>query len=361
MKRTKNKTGSNDKASVSEQDRARVAETLIPYMRTRGLLTEQDQNREEILFDVKYVKDVFNSVALNDLASTWEGVYRALAKACMIVAAIRGMDLLNSPQTRFTYDETSNELSMPKEWSGIKHKVDGEEYLDSGSAFQPSKNTAPTQAIRSIFDPPSAEEAKRFPLECSTAICAIMYFGVEAAYDLLSGGDQNNFDESRTGQGMILGPLLITQVMLDNELKSVNWSTFTEDLTIDGTNELQTGDLVYFVNYEDYDDTHGENAPWAGEHAIYLGEDFYSGFGVAKLSYKAMINKLISGYNDFNGSKKKGIQEKKVREDEGDMDPKLTVDAKRPGLDKHIKRMKVPDEINDLILDAIKERAHGAA
>jgi hypothetical protein len=110
----------------------------------------------------------------------------------------------------------------------------------------------------------------------------------------------------------------------------------TEEVKVTDIDELIPGDMVYFVNYYDYEKTHeGPEAAWAGEHAIYRGEGKYQGFGSGILKFEDMVELLKSCYN--NQGLKRGASKRNVPERADD-----SITGMRPGLLNRVKRLKQP-------------------
>lgn len=101
--------------------------------------------------------------------------------------------------------------------------------------------------------------------------------------------------------------------------------------------QLIPGDRVYFQNFLEYKTDYGY---WQGEHALYMGrkgsqetgEQLFSGFGAAGLTYDDMIEKLIKKFNDAEKLYRKANKNYKAKHYNKQMTPSEIYGVDDPSL-----------------------------
>ena len=152
----------------------------------------------------------------------------------------------------------------------------------------PSGKT-PSDAIEAIFKDGAGSE-----LECNSMMTAVQYRSVLQAI----GATRFNA-RFPAGAGVVIKPVLVDLSSgsigtdLPNSLKT---EKLYQRVSLSGFAELLPGDWVYFLNVPDYPVKH-PGGFWTGEHAMYLGNDKFSGFGLYGLTNDAIINELLKNYN----------------------------------------------------------------
>jgi hypothetical protein len=149
----------------------------------------------------------------------------------------------------------------------------------------------PSDAIESIFRPGADNR-----LECNSLMVAVQYRAM-----LKTLGAENFNKKFPGGQGIIISPH--HQPPSGVSSHPIWEKHLFKEITISGEKDLLPGDWVYFKNFEDYTAKH-PGGVWAGEHALYMGNGKYQGFGPrtfagGKSLTKAELEKeLCDQYND---------------------------------------------------------------
>ncbi len=143
----------------------------------------------------------------------------------------------------------------------------------------------PSDAIEAIFK--AGAETR---LECNSTMVAIQY---RAMLAMLGAPAFNK--KFPAGAGLIISPHHVPPAGV---AQHPIWSKdLYKELTISGPKDLMPGDWVYFKNIDDYIDRHPGGA-WSGEHALYLGNGMFRGFGVKEQSQADLEAELLRIYND---------------------------------------------------------------
>ncbi|MEN9612116.1 MAG: hypothetical protein RLZZ628_2930 [Bacteroidota bacterium] len=176
--------------------------------------------------------------------------------------------------------------NLPQE-TAFKLGSDYWQVYDAYTQFKPSgfrlkTQINPSTAFNELF---SFRNDKKIVVDCSTMLGIIHYRSLQ---QLL--GDQK-FDALFINQPVVIGPL---QAYYGTEFRDRHpLKRYFNELHVDKLEQLVPGDRVAFANIKSY-----KGGLWAGEFAIYLGEDEFEGFG-AKHTYKGMI-KLMKEANGGN-------------------------------------------------------------
>lgn len=141
---------------------------------------------------------------------------------------------------------------------------------------------APAPAVGSIFG------GKDNVLECNSAMVAVEYGS------MLDTMGNNAFNQRMAGGSLIISPYHqppggVGQHPLFKE-------GMIETVMITSTKDLIPGDWVYFRNIADYLTKH-PNGFWSGEHALYLGDGKFQGFGTTVLTERELREMLLDNYN----------------------------------------------------------------
>jgi hypothetical protein len=175
-------------------------------------------------------------------------------------------------------------------------------YWDKQGSYQFTLKTKlpagkqPSDAVEAIFKP-----AAGTLLECNSTMVAIQY---RAMLTLLGAAAFNK--KFAGGAGLIISPHHVPPAGV---AQHPIWSKgLYKEITITGEKDLLPGDWVYFKNIADYIDKHPGGA-WSGEHAMYLGNHMFRGFGVKAMSQADLDAELLSKYNDglLDSQKKKSV------------------------------------------------------
>jgi len=142
--------------------------------------------------------------------------------------------------------------------------------------------TKPAPAVRSIFG------GKDNVLECNSAMVAVEYGS------MLETMGNNAFDKRMADGSLIISPYHLPPRGVDQH--PLFKEGMIETVPITSSKDLIPGDWVYFRNIADYLTKH-PNGFWSGEHALYLGDGKFQGFGTAVLTEAGMQKKLLDGYN----------------------------------------------------------------
>lgn len=140
----------------------------------------------------------------------------------------------------------------------------------------------PAPAVRSIFG------GKDNVLECNSAMVAVEYGSM---LDTLGNGA---FNRRMAGGSLVVSPYHLPPGGMDQH--PLYKEGMIEDVAITSTEPLIPGDWVYFRNIPDYLTKHPSGF-WSGEHALYVGEGKFQGFGTTVLTDAEMREKLLDNYN----------------------------------------------------------------
>jgi hypothetical protein len=245
----------------------------------------------------------------------WEAEVRMRARL------IDAMTFFANSQS-YQYNWKSDDLRLPPPWDGIPART--------VQAFLPRANQSPLGAVRTLFNPPPNET---FYLDCSSAIAASQYSAMAEAMDAL-GAD---FDAQYPREKVIVNAEGMETIQLPNGPKvAPPVEALYDEVTISSLNDLLPGDCVYFKSFSDYDQTHeGAEAAWAGEHAVYIGNDRFLGFGVAPQTHDQMVAQLVTSYN--NQALKKSAAKRSASALENS---NKSLSGKLPGLEKTVRRLR---------------------
>ncbi|MGA1871912.1 MAG: hypothetical protein ACMUJM_25615 [bacterium] len=145
----------------------------------------------------------------------------------------------------------------------------------------------PSEAVNAIFA--SGADTR---LECNSMMVAIQYYAMLKElgpddFDQLFAGGYNLVIEP---VGKAPMPIPTVKVPIAHPLGSAG---LYEQVLIGGVDDLLPGDWVYFRNLPDYI-THNPGGLWSGEHAVYLGDKKFSGFGqTTQKKTEAQMNELL--------------------------------------------------------------------
>src|SRR5690242_15440219 len=181
-----------------------------------------------------------------------------------------------------------------------------------------------------------------FFLDCSSAALLSIYRGFAKALEALQ---EDTFNTYFATEQVVVHPEGVQGVQPGDDERPPPGQALTEEIEINAWQDLLPGDLVYFRSYADYELTHaGTEAAWAGEHAVYMGNDLFQGFGVQPSSHAQMVAALELAYNSQGIKVEDGFvfEPKKGREPEPDDTEDETIDGLLPGMDKSIRRPKNP-------------------
>lgn len=204
---------------------------------------------------------------------------------------VQGMNLINE-QGLFDYNWQADNWSMPPQWSEVHTKEGGR---DQAAAFQPAADESRLAAVRALFEEP-LEDGPTYYADCSSAILSVHYRAVAEAMELNQAG---SFDRKFGRDKVVVTSTGVTGVTLAGKPANPPGNDLAADVHgLKSPDELLPGDWVYFQNFSDYKSTHeGAEAAWAGEHAIYMGNDRFRGFGTGAVTYEGMVELLIDSYN----------------------------------------------------------------
>jgi len=258
------------------------------------------------------------------------------AEIKMRKALIKGMQKLTKQRYKYNWD--SDDLELPGTWQSVDYTSEGSQKDLPKAAFIPNVNVSPDDAIDDLFA--QSGSGPTYFLDCSSAIVAIQYRALLAACRDAAQATPETYDDQEFNSkyhNVVIHAEGVTGTKPNGTFVPSPVSDLTQEVTVDSADKLIPGDLVYFVNYADYDQTHnGPEAAWAGEHAIYYGNDQFQGFGIEKSSSMTeMIDQLKSAYN--SQALNTGAKRKEDFEHASD-----TLNGKRPGLSKKVRRMKSP-------------------
>lgn len=140
----------------------------------------------------------------------------------------------------------------------------------------------PAPAVRSIFG------GKDNVLECNSAMVAVEYGSMLETMGSVA------FNQRMADGSLIISPYHLPPRGVDQH--PLFKEGMIEIVTISSSNDLIPGDWVYFRNIADYFIKH-PNGFWTGEHALYLGDGKFQGFGTTVLTEGEMQKKLLDSYN----------------------------------------------------------------
>jgi hypothetical protein len=98
------------------------------------------------------------------------------------------------------------------------------------------------------------------------------------------------------GAGIVIKFVLVGPSMGPDQPNALKTENLYKRVTITGFDDLLPGDWVYFLNVPDYLSKH-PGGYWMGEHALYMGNNKFSGFGLSGLTNDEMLAKLLEHYN----------------------------------------------------------------
>lgn len=140
----------------------------------------------------------------------------------------------------------------------------------------------PADAVRSIFD------NQDNVLECNSAMVAVQYRSI------LETIGENRFNAKFAGGGLAISPHHVP--MPDGSVHPLHALGMINTVAISGAKDLIPGDWVYFKNVPDYGAKH-PGGVWTGEHALYLGNGAFQGFGTGVLTEAELAQLLLDHYN----------------------------------------------------------------
>jgi len=140
----------------------------------------------------------------------------------------------------------------------------------------------PAPAVRSIFG------SNDNVLECNSAMVAVEYGS------MLETMGNDAFNKRVAGGSLIISPIHLPPRGVDEH--PLYKEGMIESVTITGAKDLIPGDWVYFRNIADYLTKHPDGF-WTGEHALYLGDGKFQGFGTTVLTENELREKLLDNYN----------------------------------------------------------------
>jgi len=215
---------------------------------------------------------------------------------------IDGMNMINE-QGLFNYNWQTDNWSMPPQWSEVHTKEGGRA---QAAAFQPGAGQSRLTAVRALFEAP-LEDGETYYADCSSAILSVHYRAIAEAMELNRAG---SFDQKFGRDKVVVTSTGVTEVTLAGKPANPPGADLAADVNgLKKPEQLLPGDWVYFQNFSDYKSTHeGAQAAWAGEHAIYMGNDRFRGFGTDAVTYEGMVELLINSYN--RQGLKKGAKQK---------------------------------------------------
>ncbi|HEX7837524.1 MAG TPA: DUF4157 domain-containing protein [Kofleriaceae bacterium] len=140
----------------------------------------------------------------------------------------------------------------------------------------------PADAVRSIF------HGRDNVLECNSAMVAIQYLS------MLEAMGEQRFNEKFANGGLVISPHHVP--MPDGSPHPLHAQGMIKEVIITRARDLIPGDWVYFRNFLDYGEKH-PGGFWTGEHALYLGDGKFQGFGTEALTEAEMDQLLVDNYN----------------------------------------------------------------
>ncbi|HEY6898686.1 MAG TPA: hypothetical protein VI279_15620 [Rhodocyclaceae bacterium] len=252
----------------------------------------------------------------------WEGEIR------MRGHLIDGMDEIND-NNLFAYNWQEDQWTLPATWGAIPA-----EEADEGqnAAFMPAAGQSRLAALQDLFRAPAADES--YYIDCSTAILAVHYRALAETMEALHAG---SFDQRFAREDVVINAAGSGQVNAGQGMVDPPGEALAEEVALSGVGDLIPGDMVYFQNFSDYEATHsGPEAAWAGEHAIYKGNDQYRGFGTDSRAYDEMVEQLVTTYNDQGLNEGAARKAADARENSGE-----SLNGELPGI-TDVKRARNP-------------------
>jgi len=158
------------------------------------------------------------------------------------------------------------------------------EYWDKVGFYQflLTLGAKPAPGERSIF------ASKDNVLECNSAMVAVEYGS------MLETMGRAAFNKRMADGSLIISPYHLPPSGVDRHPLFAEGMIKT--VAIASAKDLIPGDWVYFRNIAGYLTKH-PNGFWSGEHALYLGDGKFQGFGTPVLTEDEMEKKLLDNYN----------------------------------------------------------------
>lgn len=189
--------------------------------------------------------------------------------------------------------QANNYYLDPERWTPLKNKAQDGTFLAEGQSREANFVMKPGQdgalAVSHLFKPNATTPGGWSRLDCAGMLTAVHYkalldvLGAEVFNSMLASGLRIVGFNPQDGAGKhpLVEAGLFERVLIPFE-------------AADPTKYLVPGDRVYFqnnVHMKDCDVT----SIWRGEHALYLGDGMFTGFGVGReISYDQMIANLFS-------------------------------------------------------------------
>jgi hypothetical protein len=335
----------------------RASRTIAPVQRVIRIGNDTYKSRSDIIEKKAHYKgetptetsvidelfQKFKSGNQSYSATEWQ------TEVVMRAAIIDGMEQLNKESSPFHYNMNTNELKLPNRWQavGAFHTEEHVRVEDQNTAFAPKAGTVAVpndslEAINQVFTLSGGNT--EYYLDCSTASVLTVYRGFAQALESL---DPGSFSDYFPPEDVVIHPEGVEGVtvpnagQVDREPPS---KELMDEIDLSNRKDLQPGDLVYWRNFADYEETHGgtENAAaaWAGEWSVYMGNDKFQGFGVPLSSFEDMVAKLMNSYNAGLPKKTpKKTDRERVNQQRTGIE---TMDSFLPGIDKSIRRPRNP-------------------
>jgi len=158
------------------------------------------------------------------------------------------------------------------------------EYWDKVGFYQflLTLGAKPAPAVRSIFG------GEDNVLECNSAMVAVEYDSMLEAMGRVA------FDKRMADDSLIISPYHLPPRGVDRH--PLFEEGMIKTVAIASAKNLIPGDWVYFRNIAGYLAKH-PNGFWSGEHALYVGDGKFQGFGTPVLTEGEMEKKLLDSYN----------------------------------------------------------------
>ncbi len=260
-------------------------------------------------------------------AADFDSNDRWMAEIRMRAELIKGMNLIND-QGLFRYNWTENEWSLPPaNWQDIRESA-------GKAAFAPKDKVSRLFAIRDLFTK-AQTGGEKYYIDCSFAMLAVHYRAFAEAMETIRPG---LFDQRFSREKVVLHPEGLERVRFGGRFATPPGDALHDTVKVKDLSGLLPGDWVYFKNFSDYEQTHsGPEAAWAGEHATYMGNGMYRGFGTSSQTYKEMVDTLIDRYNNQGTTSRVKL---KRTQREGN---KESLDGELPGI-VEVRRAKHPFE-----------------
>ncbi|WP_051967293.1 hypothetical protein [Kitasatospora mediocidica] len=252
-----------------------------------------------------------------------------IAELVMRLTLVKYMGYVNSEESPYRYDFAADRWTMPPTWKNVPG-LDSDDERNDTVAFAPK---IPDKSYEAVVDLFSRAPSESYYADCSTTIVALHYRALAEALE------KNAFNRTFAGK-VATAPAGVQTGNAEGEFDDppiTGLVTLIPGRDIASLDELLPGDWVYFENYPDYDETHkGPSAVWAGEHAVYMGNGEYQGFGVERQPYDAMVKKMIDNYN--GQGIKPGVKARSAVEDHSG-----SIGKSIPGITE-VRRLKNPVE-----------------